>query len=54
MTVEQLKQIKDMDVKLVIGSDAHTLEDIGRVEECIQRVIDSGIDPAKVVNLRTT
>lgn len=53
MTVEQLKQIKDMDVKLVIGSDAHRLEDIGQVDECIARVIESGVDPIKVVNLRT-
>lgn len=54
LTVEQLKLIKDLDVKLVIGSDAHKLEDIGRVDDCLQRVIDSGIDPSKVVNLRTT
>lgn len=53
LNVEQLKQIKDLDVKLVIGSDAHKLEDIGRVDECIERVKASGIDPAKVVNLRS-
>lgn len=53
MTVEQLRQIKDMDVKLVIGSDAHRLEHIGQVEDCIQRVIEAGVDPVKVVNLRT-
>ncbi|HHT21152.1 MAG TPA: PHP domain-containing protein [Tissierellia bacterium] len=53
LTVEQLRLIRDMDVKLIIGSDAHRLEDIGQVADCIQRVIDAGIDPVKVVNLRT-
>lgn len=54
LTVEQLKQIKDMDVKLVLGSDAHKLEDIGRVDECIERLLEAGVDLKKVVNLRTT
>lgn len=53
LTVEQLRQIKDMDIKLVLGSDAHKLEDIGQVDECIDRLIQAGVDLKKVVNLRT-
>lgn len=53
LNVEQLKGIRHLDVKLVLGSDAHKLEDIGQVDECIQRLIDAEVDLAKVVNLRT-
>lgn len=53
LNVEQLKRIRHLDVKLVLGSDAHKLEDIGQVDECIQRLIDAEVDLAKVVNLRT-
>lgn len=52
MTVEQLRQIRDMDVKILLSSDAHTTEDIGEVDECIDRLRQADFDMKKVINLK--
>lgn len=51
MTVEQLRLIRDMDVKILISSDAHTTQDIGEVQECIDRLKQADFDLRKVINL---
>ena len=38
--------------KVVIGSDAHKPERVGCFEEGLQRLLDAGVDPQRVVNLK--
>ncbi len=52
LTTEQLKEIKDLDVKFLLSSDAHTPDAIGVVEEAYKRVKASGLDVKKIVNLK--
>lgn len=52
LTVEQLKEIKDLDLKYLLSSDAHTPDAIGEVEEAYKRIVEAGLDLKKVVNLR--
>ena len=52
LTVENLKRAAKYDVKFVIGSDAHKPERVGCFEEGLQRLLDAGVDPQRVVNLK--
>ena len=52
LTVENLKRAAKFDVKFVIGSDAHKPERVGCFEEGLQRLLDAGVDPQRVVNLK--
>lgn len=52
LNTEQLSTIKDMDLKFIISSDSHCSAHVGEYSNSIQRVIDSGVDEKKVINLR--
>lgn len=51
LDVEQLKEVKDEDIKFIINSDAHRKVDVGNVEKAMGRIVESGFDISKVVNL---
>ncbi len=51
LTKDQLIEIKDIGNKFIISSDAHYSKDVAKVDDCIQRVIEAGIDLSRVVNL---
>ncbi len=51
LTKEQLLLIKDIGNKFIISSDAHYSKDIAKGEDCVSRIIESGIDINRVVNL---
>ena len=52
LTVENLKKVAKYDVKFVIGSDAHKPERVGCFQEGLERLLKSGVDPERVVNLK--
>lgn len=52
LTQEQLQQIKDVDLKFLLSSDAHTPDAIGEVEGGYERLVKAGIDRKRIVNLR--
>ncbi|HZK10051.1 MAG TPA: PHP domain-containing protein [Clostridia bacterium] len=52
LSLEQLNQIKDLDLEYILSSDAHRPEDIGEVEKAYGNIIASGLDPKKIVNLK--
>ena len=51
LTVEQIKEAAKYDVKFIIGSDAHISEKVGSCETALKKVEESGLDPARIVNL---
>ncbi len=51
LSEEDLKCIKDIDVKLIIGSDAHHKDNIGKYEVAINRIEKSGFPIDNVINL---
>ncbi len=51
LTKEQLIKIKDIGNKFIISSDAHYSKDIAKVDECIDRVLEAGVDISRVVNV---
>lgn len=52
LTYEQLVKIKNYDIKYAISSDAHKKEDIGIVNDAINRAICAGVDISKIINVR--
>lgn len=52
LTSEQLKQIKDLDLKYILSSDAHRPEAIGEVEKAYAAILASELDVRKIVNLK--
>lgn len=51
LTVEGIKRTMKYDVKYYINSDAHHISKIGGFEKSLERVIESGLDIKRVVNL---
>lgn len=52
LSLEQLVQIKELDVRYLISSDAHFPEHIGVFDKAIDRVLKSGLDISKIVNVQ--
>lgn len=51
LTVEELKIAGREDVKFIISSDAHKPYRVGEYEQALQRALDAGIDPERIVNI---
>ncbi|MBS6062623.1 MAG: PHP domain-containing protein [Peptostreptococcaceae bacterium] len=51
LTLEQLLKIKDYDLKFILSSDAHLAQNVGKVDGAIKRILASGLDLDKVVNI---
>ena len=52
LSVEGLKIAMEYDVKFIMSSDAHNARDVGDVELAWQRVLQTGLDPHRIVNYR--
>ncbi|HZH93634.1 MAG TPA: PHP domain-containing protein [Tissierellaceae bacterium] len=52
LSVESLRLIKDIDVKLYIDSDAHEPERVGDIEKGLKKAIDADVDFSRVVNIK--
>lgn len=52
LSIESLLKIKDMDVKLMLNSDAHYPDAVGNVKVGYNRAIKSGLDLRKITNLK--
>jgi putative hydrolase len=52
LSVESLKEINDIEVKLYINSDAHLPSWVGEAEKGIKKALKSGIDLNRIVNIR--
>ena len=51
LTVSEIKLAAGCDVKFVIGSDAHVPEKVGSFEGPLERALEAGLDPARIVNI---
>ncbi len=51
LSTEDLKCIKDFNIKVIIGSDAHHKNNIGNYENALKRIKDSEFPLEKVINL---
>lgn len=51
LSVDMLRQIKDMDIKFYIGSDAHSPRKVGSFDLAYNIIEKSGLDWNKVVNI---
>lgn len=53
LTVEEIKvAAQNPDAKFIISSDAHTPDAVGTFKPGLQRALDAGLDPARIVNIR--
>ncbi len=51
LSLEELTSIKDMNILIAAGSDAHKKEKVGKCDDALRIIKDSGIDMNKVVNV---
>lgn len=51
LSVENLRRAAEYDVTFVIGSDAHGPKRAGCFAEGLARLLEAGVDPARVVNI---
>lgn len=51
LSVEDIKNIKDINVKIYVNSDAHKSEDVGNVKEGIRRASEAGLDLKRIINV---
>jgi putative hydrolase len=52
LTVEGIRTAMKYDVSFILGSDAHVPGDVGATNRAWPRVIESGLDTSRIVNLR--
>ena len=53
LTTEEIKIAAAIpEVKFIISSDAHTPDAVGTFKPGLQRALDAGLDPARIVNIR--
>ena len=52
LTVEELRVAMNENVKFMINSDAHRKEDVGNVQEGINRAVEVGLDKSKILNVQ--
>ncbi len=51
LSLEELSSIKDMNIKIAAGSDAHKREKVGVCDDALRIILDSGTDISKVINV---
>ena len=51
LNVEQLKKIKDYNLKFIIGSDAHIPQNVGNFELALDTVNKSGLNKSLIENI---
>lgn len=51
LTYEEILSLKDTGVKFSIGSDAHKKEDVGSVEDAIERLKKANISSDRIINI---
>lgn len=52
LSIDDLKKISHLDIKLMLNSDAHKPEDVGDVLLGYKKVKKSGIDLSKIINIK--
>ncbi len=53
LSLEQLKMIKDMELKFSVGADAHYPEHVGQLQRAYDNIEQSGLSIDKIINLET-
>lgn len=51
LTLEQLLEVKDIDVKFSLGSDAHSPEHLMEIKIALERIEKAGIDSSRILNV---
>ena len=51
LSVEEIKISSHYNVKFSLGSDAHHRKNIANVNDSIKRVIESGLDISRIINI---
>lgn len=52
LSIRQLMEIKSLDVKFMVSSDAHQVEHLKEIRRAIERAQIAGIPPERIVNIR--
>ena len=52
LNVEEIKIAAKFDVHFVISSDAHVPQNVGVFEPQLERALEAGLDPERIVNIR--
>lgn len=53
LSLHQLMEVKNIDIKFSVGSDAHRPEHLKHISDAIDRAQMAGIDPSRVINVKT-
>lgn len=51
-SVSELKSCQDTDVRFILSSDAHSPENVGNVDNAIQKAVESGLAPERIFNAK--
>ncbi|MBE6037129.1 MAG: PHP domain-containing protein [Clostridiales bacterium] len=51
LTAEHITRLKDLGVGFVIGSDAHRPENVGKFQRALDRALEAGLDPSRIINI---
>jgi len=51
MDESRLELVKDFDLKYMVGSDAHNVDDVARVDNSFQIIEKAGLDISRVINV---
>ncbi len=52
LSVDEIKIAAKYDVRFVISSDAHVPQNVGCFEPQLERALEAGLDPERIVNIR--
>lgn len=52
LSLRQLMEIKNIDIKFSVGSDAHKPEHLKFISDAIDRAQMAGIDPSRIINIK--
>ncbi len=52
LSLRQLMEVKNIDIKFSVGSDAHRPEHLKYISQAIDRAQMAGIDPSRIINVK--
>lgn len=52
LNIEEIKKVSKYNVKFIIGSDAHSVENIGNCDNSIERAVKAGLDFKRIINIK--
>ena len=52
LSISELREVRNENVKFMINSDAHHPDDVGNVQEAIDRAVEVGLNKKRILNVK--